>query len=130
MGLFDQFKQGLQKTTRLLKTDVRDLFKSEGRLVDEDLLEELLEALVTTDMGLKPAQVIIEKIGTEFRGRVVSWEDVLSTVKAQLKEMLDQPDAPIRFAETGPTVILVAGVNGAGKTTSIAKLAKRLIDLF
>ena len=128
MGLFDQFKQGLQKTTRLLKTDVRDLFKSEGRLVDEDLLEELLEALVTTDMGLKPAQVIIEKIGTEFRGRVTRWEDVLGTVKVQLKEMLAQPDAPIRFAETGPTVILVAGVNGAGKTTSIAKLAKRLID--
>ncbi len=50
MGLFDQFKQGLQKTTRLLKTDVRDLFKSEGRLVDESLLEELLEALVLTDM--------------------------------------------------------------------------------
>ena len=44
MGLFDQFRQGLQKTTRLLKTDVRDLFKAEGRLVDEKLLDELLEA--------------------------------------------------------------------------------------
>ena len=128
MGLFDQFKQGLQKTTRLLKTDVRDLFKSEGRLVDDELLDELLEALVTTDMGLKPARAITEKISSEFRGRVVHWDDVLRTVKAQLKEMLSQTDTPIRFADNGPTVILVAGVNGAGKTTSIAKLAKRLID--
>ena len=128
MGLFDQFKQGLQKTTRLLKTDVRDLFKSEGRLVDDELLDELLEALVTTDMGLKPAQAITEKISSEFRGRVVHWDDVLRTVKAQLKEMLSQTDTPIRFADNGPTVILVAGVNGAGKTTSIAKLAKRMID--
>ena len=128
MGLFDQFKQGLQKTTRLLKTDVRDLFKSEGRLVDESLLEELLEALVLTDMGFKPAQAIIQKIGSEYRGRVVGWDEVLETVKTELKAMLRQEDSPICFAEQGPTVILVAGVNGAGKTTSIAKLAKRMID--
>ncbi len=128
MGLFDQFKQGLQKTTRLLKTDVRDLFKSEGRLVDESLLEELLEALVLTDMGFKPAQAIIQKIGSEYRGRVVRWDEVLETVKTELKAMLRQEDSPICFAEQGPTVILVAGVNGAGKTTSIAKLAKRMID--
>lgn len=128
MGLFDQFKQGLQKTTRLLKTDVRDLFKSKGRLVDESLLEELLEALVLTDMGFKPAQAIIQKIGSEYRGRVVGWDEVLETVKTELKAMLRQEDSPICFAEQGPTVILVAGVNGAGKTTSIAKLAKRMID--
>ena len=128
MGLFDQLKQGLQKTTRLLKTDVRDLFKSEGRLVDEDLLEELLEALVLTDMGFKPAQAITEKIGTDFRGRVVEWEEVLLTVKTELKTMLCQNESSICFAEQGPTIILVAGVNGAGKTTSIAKLAKQIID--
>ena len=128
MGLFDQLKQGLQKTTRLLKTDVRDLFKAEGRLVDEDLLEELLEALVLTDMGFKPAQAITQKIGSEYRGRVVGWDAVLGTVKAELKEMLSQEESPIGFAPEGPTVILVAGVNGAGKTTSIAKLAKRMID--
>ena len=128
MGLFDQLKQGLQKTTRLLKTDVRDLFKAEGRLVDEDLLEELLEALVLTDMGFKPAQAITQKIGSEYRGRVVGWDAVLGTVKAELKEILCQEESPICFAEQGPTVILVAGVNGAGKTTSIAKLAKRMID--
>ena len=99
-----------------------------GRLVDESLLEELLEALVLTDMGFKPAQAIIQKIGSEYRGRVVGWDEVLETVKTELKAMLRQEDSPICFAEQGPTVILVAGVNGAGKTTSIAKLAKRMID--
>ncbi|HJN66506.1 MAG TPA: signaling recognition particle receptor family protein, partial [Pirellulales bacterium] len=128
MSVFDQLKQGLQKTSRLLKTDVRDLFKSEGRLVDDALLDELLEILITTDMGVKPAQAIAEQIGNDFRGRVVHFEDVLSTVKAQLKALLAEDQRGLQFAEKGPTVILIAGVNGAGKTTSIAKLAKRLLD--
>jgi fused signal recognition particle receptor len=112
----------------VLKTDVRDLFKAEGRLVDDELLDELLEALITTDMGVKPAQAIADQIGNDFRGRVVRWEDVLTTVKAQLKQLLTQDQTSLRFAEKGPTVVLVAGVNGAGKTTSIAKLAKRFLD--
>jgi fused signal recognition particle receptor len=124
MALFDKFKQGLEKTSRLLKTDVRDLFKAEGRLVDDDFLDELVEALVKTDMGIKPAQAIADRVGDEFRARVVQWDDVLVTIKAQLKELLAQPEEPIRYAESGPTVVLVAGVNGSGKTTSIAKLAK------
>jgi fused signal recognition particle receptor len=128
MGLFDKLKKGLQKTTRILKTDVRDLFKSEGRLVDETLLDELLEALVATDMGVKPAQTIVEKIGSDFRGRIVHWEDVLAVVKDQLRELLAQEDTSIQFADSGPTVVLVAGVNGAGKTTSIAKLTRMFLD--
>lgn len=123
MGLFDKFKQGLKKTARLMNTDVRDLFKAEGRLVDDDFLDDLLEALVKTDMGVKPAQVICNRIGEDFRARKVQWDDVLSVIKQELKDLLAQPEEPIRFAESGPTVIMVAGVNGAGKTTSIAKLA-------
>ncbi len=123
MGLFDKIKQGLKKTTQLLNTDVRDLFKNEGRLVDETFLEELLEKLVKTDMGLKAAQEIVGEIRTQFRARVVQMDDVLVSIKAKLRSLMAQPDAPITFAESGPTVIMVAGVNGAGKTTSIAKLA-------
>ena len=124
MGLFDKLKAGLQKTNRLLFTDVRDLFKSEGRLVDEAFLDDLLETLIKTDMGVKSAQLIIDRVRSDFRGRVVHLADVLATVKAQLKELLAQPEAPIRLAAEGPTVIMVAGVNGAGKTTSIAKLTQ------
>lgn len=124
MGLFDKLKAGLQKTNRLLFTDVRDLFKSEGRLVDETFLDDLLETLIKTDMGVKAAQQIIDRVRSDFRGRVVHLSDVLATVKVQLKELMAQPEEPIRLAAEGPTVIMVAGVNGAGKTTSIAKLTQ------
>jgi fused signal recognition particle receptor len=124
MGLFDKLKAGLQKTTRLLNTDIRDLFKSEGRLVDDDFLDDLLSALIKTDMGVQASQQIIDRVHSDFRGRVVHLGDVLATVKQQLKALLAQPEEPIRLAAEGPTVIMVAGVNGAGKTTSIAKLAQ------
>jgi len=123
MGLFDKFKKGLEKTAQLLKTDVRDLFKKEGRLVDESFLEELRARLLKTDLGVKAAQALTERIGRDFRARVVHWEDVHSSIKSELKLLLAQPEEPIKLAASGPTVILVAGVNGSGKTTSIAKLA-------
>jgi fused signal recognition particle receptor len=123
MGIFDKLKQGLKKTAQLLSTDVRDLFKTEGRLVDDDFLRELSDALIKTDMGLQATQEIVEEIRTTYRGRVVHWEDVLGTVKTKLKTLLAQPADPIRFAASPPTVIMVCGVNGCGKTTSIAKLA-------
>ncbi len=123
MGIFDKFKQGLTKTGRLLKTDIRDLFKAEGRLADQAFLDELFETLVKTDMGVVAAQEIVDEIGTEFRARLVKIDDVLEQIKKKLKLLLAQPAAPIDFAAAGPTVIMAAGVNGCGKTTSIAKLA-------
>ena len=124
MGLFDKIKQGLKKTTQLLNTDVRDLFKSKGRLVDDVFLEELRAVLIKTDMGVAAAAAIIEEIQTTFRARVVEMDDLLSTVKTKLKSLMAQAEAPIKFAASGPTVIMVVGVNGAGKTTSIAKLTQ------
>ena len=126
MGLFGKIKQGLKKTSQLLNTDVRDLFKSQGRLIDEVFLEELSAILIKTDMGVAAAQAIVDEIATKYRARLVQMEDVLATVKAKLKELMAQGEEPIRFASAGPTVIMVAGVNGAGKTTSIAKLAHLL----
>lgn len=124
MGLFDNISKGLKKTKDLLFTDVRDLFKTEGRLIDEEFLEELLALLVRTDMGMKPAKQIIEKIRTEFRGRVVHMEDIVGTIKTELESLMDQDQEPIHYADAPPTVIMVVGVNGSGKTTSIAKLAR------
>ena len=123
MGLFDKLKQGLKKTAALLNTDVRDLFKSQGRLVDETFLEELLGILIKTDMGVQSAQAIVDEVSVKFRARVVEIEDLLASVKVKLKELMAQNEQPLRFAASGPTVIMVAGVNGAGKTTTIAKLA-------
>jgi fused signal recognition particle receptor len=124
MGLFDKLKQGLAKTGRLLKTDVRDLFKAEGRLIDGPFLDEMRAILFKTDMGFDAVEQIVEEVATNFRGRVVTLDQVLDTWKTKLKALMAQEDAPIRFAPTGPTVIMVCGVNGTGKTTTIAKLAR------
>jgi fused signal recognition particle receptor len=123
MGLFDKIKQGLKKTSQILNTDIRDLFKREGSLVDEPFLERLREVLVKTDMGVPAAQAIVDEVRVNFRGRVVFLEDVVDASKPKLRALLAQPEHPIRFAPEGPTVIMVAGVNGSGKTTSIAKLS-------
>lgn len=122
-GLFGRFKQGLQKTAQLLNTDIRDLFKQEGRLVDDEFLGKLFAILIRTDLGAGPAATIRDQVKSNFRGRVVQMNEVLDVVKVKLRELLAQPEVPIKFAESGPTVVMVVGVNGSGKTTSIAKLA-------
>ena len=123
MGLFEKLKQGLHKTTELLKTDIRDLFKAEGQLVDEAVLDGIFEPLIKMDMGVQAATEIVDEIRTSFRGRVVPRDEILDRIKQKLKSLMAQPTDPIRFAQSGPTVIMVCGVNGCGKTTSIAKLA-------
>jgi fused signal recognition particle receptor len=133
MGFFDKLKQGLAKTGRLLKTDVRDLFKNEGRLIDEAFLDEMRAILFKTDMGYDAVEQIVAEVATNFRGRVVTLDQILDTWKQKLRTLLapaaegdlrTSDESPIRFSATGPTVILVCGVNGTGKTTSIAKLAR------
>jgi fused signal recognition particle receptor len=122
-SVFTRFKRGLQRTAQLLNTDIRDLFKQEGRLVDDQFLGELFAILVRTDMGAGPAAAIRDEVQNLYRARVVQMADVLGTVKAKLRELMAQTEQPITLAANGPTVILVVGVNGSGKTTSIAKLA-------
>lgn len=126
MGFFDKFKKGLKKTKDLLKTDVRDLFKSEGRLIDDAFLDVMRAILFKTDMGYDSVEEIVEEVSTRMRGRVVQVEELVSTWKSKLKELMAQDSDPIKFASSGPTIIMVCGVNGAGKTTSIAKLAHLL----
>ena len=121
-GIFSRVRAALKKTTDVLNTDIRDLFKREGRLIDEEFLTELYALLVKTDMGTGPAGKIRDRLATDFRGRVVHLSDLLAVVKAELRTLVAQPQQPIQFAASGPTVVLVVGVNGSGKTTSIAKL--------
>ncbi|HJQ78975.1 MAG TPA: signal recognition particle-docking protein FtsY [Lacipirellulaceae bacterium] len=133
MGIFDKLKQGLNKTWRSLNTDVRDLFKSEGRLVDQPFLDEMRAMLFKTDMGYDGVEQIVDEVAKNFRARVVTLDEVVATWKQKLRAIMAQADpksspgrdaAPIRFAASGPTVIMVCGVNGSGKTTTIAKLAR------
>jgi len=124
-GLWSRFRQGLKRTRAILGTDIRDLRKqlqNQGSLVDDAFLEQLFAVLVKTDMGGGPAGSICERIKSDFRGRVVQLEEVLQLIRSEIKNRLDQPEEPIQFASSGLTVIMVVGVNGSGKTTSIAKL--------
>ena len=125
-GLFSKMRGALSKTRQALSTDIRDLFKAEGRLVDDDFLTELFSRLIRTDMGVASAEAIRDDVATRLRARVVSLEEVLETITQQTQSMLMQESAEIQYTESGPTVILVVGVNGSGKTTSIGKLANHL----
>jgi fused signal recognition particle receptor len=126
MGIFDKLKQGLNKTWKSLNTDIRDLLKTEGRLVDDAFLDELRAKLFKTDMGYDAVEQIVGQVASDFRARVVTMEQLLESIQKKLLALLAQPEAPIRFAESGPTVIMVCGVNGSGKTTTIAKLARMM----
>ncbi|MBX3452544.1 MAG: signal recognition particle-docking protein FtsY [Planctomycetaceae bacterium] len=137
MGWFDRLKQGLQKTRQLLQTDVRDLFKS-GEILDESHLETFEARLIRTDMGVAASGIIVAEVRKEHLGRTVDLDAVWATVKTTLKGLLkgaegqtvdpNRPLSPLNLGSAKPTVILVAGVNGVGKTTSIAKLTKLLKD--
>jgi len=132
MGLFGKLKGALKKTTDLLRTDVRDLFKA-GEILDEPKLQEFEKRLLLSDMGFAAAQEIVTDVREKHGGRTVDVEAIWSTVKAKLRLLLkgdedvrydsDNPVSPLNLQSDGPTVILVSGVNGVGKTTSIAKLA-------
>uniref|UniRef100_UPI0030DC8F82 signal recognition particle-docking protein FtsY n=1 Tax=uncultured Rubinisphaera sp. TaxID=1678686 RepID=UPI0030DC8F82 len=132
MGLFDRLKKGLQKTSKVLNTDVRDLFRS-GEILTDEHLAQFERRLVESDMGVTASMEIVEELRKKHRGRTVDLEAIWETVRSKLKALLkgeedvqwdvNDPLSALNLAEEGPTVILVAGVNGVGKTTSIAKLA-------
>lgn len=123
MGWFDLIRAGLKKTSQVLKTDIRDLFKQEGRLVDEQFLAELFAILVKTDMGVGPANAIRDEIFSESRARKLSMNDVIAVVQRKLLSLMAQGSGELNWSASGPTIVMVVGVNGSGKTTSIAKLA-------
>jgi fused signal recognition particle receptor len=125
---FARLTSALKKFNRILNTDIRDLWKSEGRLVDDDFLADLFAILVKTDMGQTTANRIRERIGNDFRARKVEMSDVLTTAREEIRASMNNYSVELRRAAGGPTVILVVGVNGAGKTTSIAKLANRFVQ--
>ena len=120
-GVLGRFKSAMRKTVTMLNTDIRDLVK-DGRVVDDEFLDELYLALIRTDMGVGPAQKIRDDIHSRFRARKLFFDDLTATAKETIRELMDQGDGSLAAAASGPTVIMVVGVNGAGKTTSIAKL--------
>ena len=127
-GFLSKFKTALKKTVNVLNTDLRDIVK-EGRLVDDAFLEEIFALMIRTDMGVSSASKIRDDIGKKFRARKVEFSDLVGSAKETVREIMQQGSAEVQLAESGPTVIMVVGVNGAGKTTSIAKLVYRYKEM-
>jgi fused signal recognition particle receptor len=129
--IFSKLKAGLKKTRDKFSSGLRSIL-SIGRKLDEDLLEELEEKLVTSDMGPATAMALVDQLTDAYKNREIARaEEVIPFLRSRLLEMLEEEatDAGIHQAEKPPTVILVVGVNGTGKTTSIAKLAKHFHGL-
>ena len=124
MSFFDKLKRGLQKTKNAIFKPFSDLFKSLRR-IDEDLMEELEEILVCADVGAVTTEEILDRLREEIKeNKIKDTEDVKMSLKSIMREMLGQ-GGDINFG-SGMTVILVIGVNGVGKTTSIGKISYAL----
>jgi len=124
MGFFDKLKSGLSKTKNAFFGQVNDVIKS-FRRVDEDLLEELEELMICADMGMETAESITEELRDKIREeKITDAEDVKTALKEILQSHIGEGE-PLKL-ETKPSVLLVIGVNGVGKTTSIGKIAAHL----
>ena len=125
MAFLDKLKAGLSKTKNALFGQIDDVLKAFVK-VDEELLEELEELLIMSDVGVGATEEIIEKLREEIKsGRLKEKEQVMDALKTILIDMIGE-GGKLDLSGT-PTVILVIGVNGAGKTTSIGKISNRLI---
>jgi fused signal recognition particle receptor len=125
-ALWNKIKQGLSRT-RSLFVPVAQLLRLRGR-VDKQFLEELEKDLYHADFGTAATSLIVDRVRQAFLDKEISGDVAEKFVKQQLIELLAHPDREIRRAATGPTVVMIAGVNGSGKTTSIAKLARRFMN--
>ena len=127
MGFFDKIKKGLAKTRAAFGSMLEDVF-SNADAIDEDFYEELEETLILADMGMDTVNKLMEELRYRVRNRGLSTkEHVRFNLKLILQDMLNVGDTALKL-NTHPSVILVIGVNGVGKTTTIGKIAKQLTE--
>ncbi len=123
MGFFEKLKQGLSKTSKNISSKIDSVLAAFGK-IDEDLFEELEEALIMADIGVDTTGEIIDRLRRDVRqGRITRPEEIKGRLVDIIGGIMEEDVEPLRL-DTKPAVILMIGVNGVGKTTTAAKLAK------
>jgi fused signal recognition particle receptor len=131
MALFrktiDKLKQGLGKTREVFVSSLRSVLA--GKTLDDDLIKEIEKRLIQSDVGVVATRKLIDGINADYKaGTLTKGEDVIEYLKRELKAMWPEQDRTLNVSDAKPTVILMTGVNGVGKTTSISKLCQSLTD--
>jgi fused signal recognition particle receptor len=122
MGIFEKIKEGLAKTRDQLITRVE--WAVSGKPIDENAFDEIEEAIILSDAGLETAQILVASLKEKWkRGQIKTSDDIKRSMKEEIEKLLAPIESPMNTNGTKPFVILALGVNGVGKTTTIAKLA-------
>lgn len=124
MGLFDRFKKGLTRTRERVTTGFRSVLRI-GQKIDADTMTRLEKAMLMADFGPSTTEKLIEVVRQGWKsGKIVEEQQVTAFLRDHVVAMWPESDRGIQWADSGPTVVLVTGINGSGKTTSVAKLAR------
>ena len=128
MGLFDVFKRGLAKTREKVAASFRSVLRI-GRKIDQETIDRLEDTMLAADFGPVTTNRLLDVVRGGWKGgQIIEEQEVTGFLKSHIIELWPESDRRIRFAETGPTVILVTGINGSGKTTSVAKLGQYFVN--
>lgn len=128
LSLFSKLKEGLDKTRKGITDRIDDLFNNYGE-IDDDLFDELEEILITADVGMSTTMNLIDRLREELKNRKIKDASQVKVVfKDVVEEMLKEKNNSPFSIEKTPSIIMVIGVNGVGKTTSIGKISQKLKD--
>ncbi len=124
MGLFDRFKKGLARTREKIVSGFRSVLRI-GRRIDQETLTRLEDTMLSADFGPATTTKLIDMVRAGWKkGEIAEEQEIQAYLARHIVEMWPESDRCIHFADSGPTVVLVTGINGSGKTTSVAKLAQ------
>jgi fused signal recognition particle receptor len=128
MGVFDRFKKGLSRTREKVTTGFRSVLRI-GQRIDQDTISRLEDAMLSADFGPTTTGKLVAVIKSGWKsGEITEEQEVTAYLKRHIIDMWPESDRRINFADSGPTVVLVTGINGSGKTTSVAKLGHYFVS--
>jgi fused signal recognition particle receptor len=128
MGLFDRLKKGLSRTRERVAAGFRSVLRI-GQRIDQDTFTRLEDTMLAADFGPQTTRRLLDVVQSGWKsGKIAEEQEITPFLQQHIIDMWPEDDRRIRFAESGPTVILVTGINGSGKTTSVAKLGQHFTD--